>query len=265
MTVINIFTKQEVVSDHDEWAEIGVHIEVRLASGMHLDDAANELIISGVDTERLNQYLKHNELRHPERMEEIDQLYTKEENQAIQSWLIDSPLDPQADGEKMWNAARVAEIVLFPIRTSLPQWAAVCSDGNIAFGREHQLRAIRARDQLLEPRFLFQINWADTAPGLCWPESYHLTMLPGYRINVITASHDSADMFGYTDLALCVIPPKRDGFLPSRSVLDGVARWWRSELEGWDQGPWESLWDPGGFNPHKLLALRDKIWADYKI
>ncbi|MGI9571651.1 MAG: hypothetical protein ACR2PH_18360, partial [Desulfobulbia bacterium] len=101
MSVVNIFTKLKVVSDHDEWAEIGVHLETRLASGMHLDDAVNELIVAGVDTERLNQYLKREELHHPERMEEIEKLYTKEENNAIQSWLLDAPLDPQADGEQM--------------------------------------------------------------------------------------------------------------------------------------------------------------------
>ena len=51
----------------------------------------------------------------------------------------------------------------------------------------------------LEPELLFCVNWADSAPGISWPEAYYVTFIPGLDHYVVTASRDSRDLFGCTD------------------------------------------------------------------
>lgn len=58
---------------------------------------------------------------------------------------------------------RVARIVLSQIQHKLPQWACSEGPGTIEYSREYYPR--RRRGVALLPRFLFMINWADSAPG----------------------------------------------------------------------------------------------------
>jgi len=43
---------------------------------------------------------------------------------------------------------------------------------------------------------LFQINWADSGPGLSWPADYNLVWVPSFARFVLTYSADSPDAFG---------------------------------------------------------------------
>ena len=263
--VISISTREPIMQKRDEWPLIGVHLESRIEKGMTLDDAANSLILDGVDTVRVRDYLDRIGLKNPERMKQVQELYTKEEQDIIQRWILKAPYSPDDDGDLAGDANRVAEIVLFPIRSSLPQWAAVYYNGHIKFSREHQLRLIKKRDDLLNPSYLCGINWADTGPGLSWPEEYHLTLLPGYNIYVLTESQDSEEVHGYTDLALACIPVTDQGYPPLKEALQVIENWWQAELDLWYQSPWEQLLSSGVYNPFKLIKLRDRIWADWEM
>ncbi len=263
--VINITTKEPLMQKRDEWPLIGVHLESRVEQGMTLDDAANSLIMDGVDTVRVRNYLDRVELNHSDRMKQVQELYTNEEREIIQRWILESPYVPDAGGNLAEDANRVAEIVLFPIRSSLPQWAAVYYNGQVKFSREHQLRLIKKRDDLLNPEHLCGINWADTGPGLSWPEDYYLTLLPGYNIYVLTASQDSDEVHGYTDLALACIPVTDQGYAPLKEALQVIENWWQAELDLWYQSPWEQLLSSGAYNPFKLMKIRDRIWADWEV
>ncbi|RDH83608.1 MAG: hypothetical protein DIZ78_13930 [endosymbiont of Escarpia spicata] len=72
----------------------------------------------------------------------------------------------------------VACLLLSAIQGRLPQWAVAYGDGRIGFARKKTLHR-QLKVELL-PRFLFEINWANTGPDFCWPEGYHLAYLPGF-------------------------------------------------------------------------------------
>jgi hypothetical protein len=253
------------MQDRDEWPLIGVHLETRVEEGMTIDDAANSLILDGVDTVRVRAYLDRVGLNNSDRLEQLQKLYTREEIEIIQRWILKAPYLPDDDGTLAGDANRVAEIVLFRIRRSLPQWAEVYHNGKVQFSREHQLRLIKKRDDLLIPTYLCGINWADTGPGMSWPEEYHLTLLPGYNVYVLTASQDSNEVHGYADLALACIPATDKNHLPLKDSLQVIRNWWQAELDLWDQSPWEQLLSAGVYNPFKLIKIRDKIWSGWEI
>lgn len=96
----------------------------------------------------------------------------------------------------------VARLALSRIQKDLPQWAS-CGGGEILLGRDIHPHHVRKME--LRPHHLFSINWADSAPGISWPEVYHLTLLSGFNRYVITASADSDDAYGVTDFALGVV------------------------------------------------------------
>ena len=229
---------------------------------MTLDDAANSLILDGVDTVRVRDYLDRIGLNNSDRMMRVQELYTNEEREIILRWILQAPYLPDAAFNLAEDANRVAEIVLSQIRSSLPQWAAVYYNGHVKFSREHQLRLIKKRDDPLNPEHLCEINWADSGPGLSWPEDYHLTLLLGYNIYVLTASQDSDEVHGFADLALACIPVTDKGYLPLKEALEVIQNWWQAELDLWDQSPWEQLLSSGVYNPFKLMKIRNRIWAN---
>jgi len=82
--VINISNGQPLMQDRDEWPLIGVHLETRMEEGMTFDDAVNSLILDGVDTVRIRDYLDRFGLNNSDRLEKLQKLYTREENNIIQ-------------------------------------------------------------------------------------------------------------------------------------------------------------------------------------
>jgi hypothetical protein len=263
--IFNIANKNQIVFECDEWAEIGVHLETRMAQGMSIDEAISSLLVDGLEVTRVQQYVGRIGIKDGYRLEEVEELYTKEENAIIQRWILRAPYQPDARDDSAAIANRVAEIVLLPVRTSLPQWMGRYNDGRLATSRVHQLKALRKRDGLLEPIFLFEINWADSGPGISWPESYYLTLLPGYKIFVLTASQESDEVHGYTDLALAHIPYRNDVYIPLEEALGKIGDWWTAQMAGWSQDPWDCVWATGQFSPDELTSLRDEIWADWSM
>ena len=151
--------------------------------------------------------------------------------------------------------AVVAHIALAVIQARLPQTACVC-DGEVTLCRQRFARP--ARRVVLLPQHLFTINWADTAPGLSWPEAYHVTYFPEYNRYVVTESQDSADIWGVTDLAIGYFA----GDVP---LLDGcrdvIVKWWRAECNGCgDQECWAYVWDEGLVDRATARDWGDTVW-----
>jgi hypothetical protein len=86
--VISISTREPIMQEQDNWPLIGVHLESRIEKGMTLDDAANSLIMDGVDTVRVRDYLNRIGLKNSDRMKEVRELYTSEEQDIIQRWIL---------------------------------------------------------------------------------------------------------------------------------------------------------------------------------
>src|SRR5262249_37947956 len=112
----------------------------------------------------------------------------------------------------------VAQILLHQVQDSLPQWAAVRSDGELLLNRKrHQ----RHRNALLpfHPQRLFSINWATSGPGFEWPEEYCVTYLPGFEKYVFTASSDGDDALGCADHAIGVAERDADIHAAARRII----------------------------------------------
>ena len=150
----------------------------------------------------------------------------------------------------------VARLALSRIQKSLPQWAGSCG-GDVLLGRDIHPHHVRKME--LRPRHLFSINWADTAPGISWPEVYHLVLLPGFDRYVITASADSDDAYGVTDFALGWFPKDGDRV---ECVKEALIRFWRGGTYGWDQYRWEYVSWPGEISEETANRWADEAWPE---
>ena len=151
----------------------------------------------------------------------------------------------------------VARLVLNSRQRYLPQWACVEADGSVSTARAYDPR----RDQFgaVLARFLFEINWATSGPGYAWPEAYHLGYLPGYVVYVVSASTDSAEIFGYNDRILGHFEDDERVLERALACIQGSWGWQRGQ---WDQQRWQGVTDPGVFPIEALVAAADKVWAD---
>ena len=149
----------------------------------------------------------------------------------------------------------VARLALSRIQGKLPQWAAVHADGKVDLARSYSPK--RQAKVILFPRFLFEINWADSGPGYSWPEAYHVVYLPGFNRYVVTASQDSPDVHGYTDEAI--------GWFPADEAVDTGVRlqiieWWQGQADGWDQHRWTYLFQVGDIDAETAEAWANQVW-----
>ena len=161
-------------------------------------------------------------------------------------------LDPDLDHNTAVRNA-VARMVLGGIQSRLPQTGVARPDG-VVLTRAHFDKV--PRDVLMLPQFLFMINWADTAPGISWPESYYLTYLPGFDRYVVTASFDSPDMYGVTDLAI-------GSFTSEGEWIEGleqvILRWWGHQLD-FDQPRFAYVWNEGRIGLDLANEWADLVW-----
>ena len=80
--------------------------------------------------------------------------------------------------------------------------------------------------------------------------------VPGFERVVVTASRDSTDLIGYTDIAI--------GWFPEGTeVLEGAKRailkWWE-EFSSRDYEPWEAVLGTGLMDEADAVQWRDELW-----
>src|SRR5262249_33352254 len=150
----------------------------------------------------------------------------------------------------------VAQILLHQVQDSLPQWAAVRSDGELLLNRK---RHRRHKNGLLpfHPQRLFSINWATSGPGYEWPEEYHVTYLPGFEKYVFTASRDGDDAFGCADHAIGVAERDADIHAAARRI---ITAYWHTQADRWDQARWEYAFNEGLIDGQTAVAWADEVW-----
>ena len=155
--------------------------------------------------------------------------------------------------EALGNA--VARIALAPIRTSLPVWGTY-ADGEVYHTRlQENAGKLPLRGFHSEPVLALAINWANTAPGYSWPESYYVSWIPYYDRYLVTASLDSPLNEGYLDLAIGCLPDKATVEGDLKEVIQG--RWY--DLFPYVQG-WEECWNEGIVEDP--WAWRSELWPD---
>ena len=96
--------------------------------------------------------------------------------------------------------SEVASILLNTMQDHLPNYRWYDQDDNLKSVRGKKV--IKQRKIQLLPVHLFTINWAYSASGLDWPESYSVTYVPSHNVRIVTRSSDSTDCYGYPDLAI---------------------------------------------------------------
>jgi hypothetical protein len=157
-----------------------------------------------------------------------------------------------ADNTPLRNA--VARIALGVIQNRLPQCGIFDGDGQLTLTRKSFRRPVR--DVVLLPQHLFTINWADSAPGVSWPEIYHSTYIPGYERYVVTAAFDGTDMYGVTELAIGFFDGSR---LPEVGSADIIKHWWRY-LQSNCQDRWAYVWDEALISKQVADGWADEVW-----
>ena len=134
----------------------------------------------------------------------------------------------------------VAQIVLQSIQGRLPQWLTTNERGFTITGRTASQRPSKVEYLNLKPELLFCVNWADSAPGISWPEAYYITHIPGLDQYIVTASRDSRDIFGCTDHALGFSAASKPRLEACRAIL---VRYWKKQFACGER--WDRLFDEG--------------------
>jgi hypothetical protein len=145
---------------------------------------------------------------------------------------------------------------LHHIQETLPQWASVRGD-KVSLNRSEHKRHKNAR-LAFHPKLIGTINWADSGPGITWPEAYHLTHLPTFNKFVVTGSRDGPDMWGCEDHAIGVADSKLDPIQAAKDIITGH---WRTMNDGWDQNRWAYIFDEGLADEATLVAWADEVWS----
>ena len=200
-------------------------------------------------------------------------LFLPEEHRIISNWLDVKPKEKIPDGLTLDDALQnlnldpeelsihsteeyaVAAIMLERVQGRLPQWGAV-KDGKTILARGYR---DKAAERVIEitPRHLLTINWADSAPGYSWPESYYVTFVPLYDVFMVTGSVDCTDVYGVTDFALGHFQSDEDVVEASGNII--LSEW--SMLTTWySQHRWAYIFDEGLIKSAQADTLADKIW-----
>jgi hypothetical protein len=153
-------------------------------------------------------------------------------------------------------ANAVARLVLEGIQNRLPS-SAISYGGSVVLTRDYTTKSPRKLDLL--PRFLFQINWANSGPGISWPVAYYLAWLPVYDVFVVTESADSPETLGYCDRALGwfgVDTPVTEG---AKRVIAGD---WLHRYNEWWQEHWEHFLDAGLISSEDVWGWAAEVWEE---
>ena len=79
--------------------------------------------------------------------------------------------------------------VVWDVKRPRPE-GTVDEHDEVVLGRHAFGRAEPAGRLAFVADFICNINWADSGPGMSWPEAYHVFRVPGFDRYVVTASRE---------------------------------------------------------------------------
>lgn len=150
---------------------------------------------------------------------------------------------------------QVAKILLDTAQDQLPSWSCVNQEGEYVEARRRS--RIKSRQVQLLPQHLFSINWASSGPGFEWPEAYYVTYVPQLDMRIVTASQDSNDIWGVTDLAIGKCRAVRT---PGWGTKKIITSWWK-RARGAEPMPWERLDQAGLITEERTWKWRKDVWG----
>ena len=187
----------------------------------------------------------------------IPSLYTVEDQAVIGRWMRTAPVYPERDD--LGDANSIAEIVLSSIQESLPQGFSTDENGGTAVESKNWECPASMRHKLIFPIRLIDIERNDSLLGTACHETYYATLLPGYRIYVITVSQDSPS-HGYFDVAIDFFQDDNDAAETAANAGSSLKAWWRFQHKVLQKPRWEKIVSSGIIDADSALLLRDAAW-----
>lgn len=165
-------------------------------------------------------------------------------------------LEPGFNENKRSRSASdaLARLVLFGIEDTLPVFAV--PDRGVA-SATRKTRAVRSQPVRAMPHFLLEVNWADSAPGISWPEAYHVGWLPGFGCWVLTASRNTPEVDGYCDRVLGHFDHCDDPIAEARKRLQA---YWQELKGSYGQQRWAYLFNTGRITRHDAEQMAGVVW-----
>lgn len=163
--------------------------------------------------------------------------------------------DPE-DLNTPFDSIAIAKVLLNNIQSRLPNSGIVNECGYVSFTKNIEKNNLGPSKIAFIPRLIFSINWADTAPGVSWPEQYRITYVPDYNKYIITASSDSQDFYhGISgDIALGTSSDKIESI---KSVITG--HWNELKLE-YEQLEFAKILHEGLIDKNEINKWKKEIW-----
>lgn len=158
-------------------------------------------------------------------------------------------------GERQIDVA-VASLILRNLQDDLPSWSYNVGGKTVS---TRDLEVPQRRGFPLASQVLLQVNWADSGPGFDWPEQYRLTWVPAPGRFVVTASSDTDESYGYSDVALGHFG-KTDSSLADK-CRQIITRRWRRQKREHQQEPWEHAEEGGRIPVKEAQAWRASVWG----
>ena len=151
--------------------------------------------------------------------------------------------------------AEVARILLGNVEDRLPSYYVEMPNSD----PQSSGKADERRDSKISvlPQFLFSINWANTGPGLSWPEYYYAGYLPGFDVFIVTISTDSEEAYGCKDMAIGFFPSSKGFYAGAR---DTIVEWWKGP-ENAETYRWEEALSAGAIDFKSIHDWADLVWG----
>jgi hypothetical protein len=156
----------------------------------------------------------------------------------------------------------VAQVLLAPIQGSLPQCVVYNGAGKLERNRKSIQRHPESTSFKLHSELICCINWADSAPGLSWPESYHIVSIPWQEKYIVTCSRDGAEAFSCADQCLGWGDIKEGKLAVAKREIKA---WWENCRDEYEQECWVSLFDEGLIDRFVAQWWAGEVWPESLI
>ncbi len=167
------------------------------------------------------------------------------------------PSDEGLDNEARAVSDAAARLLLSGLEERLPNYLVRVPNGSLhaARGARRPRRKVVRGVSIL----LLGINWADSGPGMSWPEQYYATWLPGFECWCVTASRDSSEVDGYCDRLIGSIDGTQDQLEGVRALVQAE---WHRQYEDESQERWVELLDAGRIGSTSAFEIAAAVWGE---
>jgi hypothetical protein len=149
----------------------------------------------------------------------------------------------------------VANLLLEPVENRMARWGSYAREGDVL--RERRRKQVNPPSGLPIPKNLFTIHRPDSGSGMSWSEAYFVTSVPALDVKIVTVSVDSAEMYGYADLAIGFCGLSKE---PLWGIKKIIVDWWK-RAGGVEPTPWENLLGAGLVSKTRAFQWREERWG----